>query len=485
MKTQEQIIIKQAIQRIYIRNQVELENLLTLEEALQNQKITEEEWKEMFRARGSEDAIQKQIYSAQMVRLLSLQAVILPATLPKLLAWLEKRKKNEEEKKVFIDFQKQVRQFLARNYPESEFLALKQKVIEGVRLIIPSVVKQPDLLKPTVSLLKPQNGLWGHFYHYQVKQEIDRDLTTGYELIRGYQPNAALVLIEEPLWEELFHNIQLIWERDRVSPQEKYLPLAQLFEQVSYLKASALFYHIALGEVRGEVFDNCSGRGNRSRKKIYGVWVKRHFTLFEQLWNDLVENIVETESFIMFAPFILFSLLLMGSQIISTIFETNSSSNQNQNIEKNIENYQSEPNPPPPVLTQAEEDTFNNQTRESIRMIIDNEDLFTTADQSRLAEADQKFSAQDNYIDVLRGDIFNNPNLQISVIKQDNRPNNVSLQTWQTWKKIWIDAVKDYQRQLGSKVIDGIITPNAGTHEAIREELQKRKQEKIAENAGG
>ena len=285
MKTQEQIIIKQAIQRIYIRNQVELENLLTLEEALQNQKITEEEWKEMFRARGSEDAIQKQIYSAQMVRLLSLQAVILPATLPKLLGWLEKREKNEEEKKVFIDFQKQVRQLLARNNPESEFLALKQKVIEGVRRLIPSVVKQPDLLKPIASLLKPQNGLWGHFYHYHVKGEIEQDLTTAYELIQGYQSDTALVLIEEPLWEELFHNIQSIWERDRVSPQEKYLPLAQLFEQVSYLKASALFYHIALGEVPGEVFDNCSGRGNRSRKEIYGVSVKRHFTLFEKLWN--------------------------------------------------------------------------------------------------------------------------------------------------------------------------------------------------------
>ena len=479
MKTQETTLIKQAIQRIYIRNQVNMENLLTLEKGLQNPEITEEEWQEMFRSKGSKDAIEKQIYSAQMVRLLTLQAIILPATLPKILTWLEKRDKNEEEKKLFMNFQKSVCQLLARTNPESDFLALKQKVIEGVRLLIPSVVKQPDLFKPTVSLLKSQNGLWGHFYHYQVKQEIERDLTTAPQLIRGYQPNAVFTLSAEPLWEELFKNIKLNWRSNRVSPREKYLPLAKFFEQVSYYPASALFYHIAWGEVPKEVFDACSSDAcssdeSSSRKQIYGVWAKRHFTRLEKLWKYLIENIVETESFIMFSPFILFTLLFMGSIIISTIFETNSSSNPNPNIEKNIENYQSEPKPPPPVLTQTEVNAFDNQTRESIRQIVNDDSLFTLEDQSRLS--DQKFSDQDNYIDVLRNDIFNNPNLQISVITEDNRPNNVSLERWQTWKKLWINAVKDYQREQGSNVIDGIITPNAGTHQAIRKQLEERKQ---------
>ena len=475
--------INTAIKTIFRKGKIEIEQLLTLEKALQNPQITEEYWQGLFSGQGAEKALKSGIYSAQMVRLLALQAIILPATLPQVLTWLEKREKNEEEKKLFIDFQKQVRKNLAINHPESDFLALKQKIIEGVRLLIPSVIKQPDLFKPTVSLLKPQNGLWGTFYHYHVKQEIERDLTTA-PLIRGYQPNAVFTLLAEPLWEELFQNIKSTWERNRVSPKEKYLPLAEFFEQVSYYPASALFYHIAWGEVPKEVFDACSSDAcssdeSSSRKQIYGVWAKRHFTRLEKLWKYLIENIVETESFIMFSPFILFTLLFMGSIIISTIFETNSSSNPNPNIEKNIENYQSEPKPPPPVLTQTEVNAFDNQTRESIRQIVNDDSLFTLEDQSRLS--DQKFSDQDNYIDVLRNDIFNNPNLQISVITEDNRPNNVSLERWQTWKKLWINAVKDYQREQGSNVIDGIITPNAGTHQAIRKQLEDRKQ-KATEN---
>ncbi|PNW52251.1 UNVERIFIED_CONTAM: hypothetical protein BEN50_10395, partial [Euhalothece sp. KZN 001] len=304
--------INTAIKTIFRKGKIEIEQLLTLERALQNSQITEEYWQGLFNGQGADQALKSGIYSAQMVRLLALQAAILPATLPKVLGWLEKREKNEEEKKLFIDFQKQVRKILARTNPESEFLALKQQVIEGVRLLIPSVIKQPNLLKPTVSLLKPQNGLWGHFYHYHVKQEIDRDLTTPPQLILSHQPNEVLTLMKEPLWEELFQNIKSTWERNRVSTKEKYLPLAQFFEQVSFLKPSALFYHIALGEVPGDVFDKCSGRGNHSRKQIYGVWVERHFTLLELILNQIVEIGGSIVPVYMFAPLLILSLLVGG-----------------------------------------------------------------------------------------------------------------------------------------------------------------------------
>jgi hypothetical protein len=509
--------INTAIKTIFRKGKIELEQLLTLEEALQNPQITQEYWQSLFNGQGADKALKNGIYSAQMVRLLALQSVILPATLPKVLGWLEKREKNEEEKKLFIDFQKQVRQLLARNNPESEFLALKQKVIEGVRLLIPSVIKQPDLLTPTVSLLKPQNGLWGYFYHYQVKSEIERDLTTAPQLILSYQRNEVLTLMEaEPLWEELFQNIKSTWERNRVSPKEKYLPLAEFFEQVSYYPASALFYHIAWGEVPGEVFDECSGLGNHSRKQIYSVWVERHFTLLEQILNQLVEIGGSIVPVYMFAPLLILSFILGGlilprGPLVSAVFdpkteeetsetnvalpnnskttitsqnsdqkgeqkENNSENTSQENLQNNqVQNSssQSESNPSQPVLTQAQVDSFDNQTRESIRQIINNENLFTREDQSRLS--DQKFSDQDNYIDVLRNDIFNNPNLQISIITEDNRPNDKSLQEWQKWKKLWIEEVKDYQREQGS-TIDGIITPGFATQKAIRKQLEDRKQ---------
>jgi hypothetical protein len=163
-----------AVKAIFRKSKLQFESLLILEDALTNPQITEEYWQSLFNGQGADKALKNGIYSAQMVRLLALQAVLLPKTLPKYIGWLEKRdkNKNEETKKLFIDFQKQFRDLLVRANSESEFPHLKQKIVEGVRFLIPIVVQPPDLLKPIVSLLKPQKELWGYFYHYQVKSEI-------------------------------------------------------------------------------------------------------------------------------------------------------------------------------------------------------------------------------------------------------------------------------------------------------------------------
>ncbi|AFZ50002.1 hypothetical protein [Dactylococcopsis salina] len=444
--------INTAIKTIFRKGKIELEQLLTLERALQNPQITEEYWQGLFNGQGADQALKSGIYSAQMVRLLALQAAILPATLPKVLGWLEKREKNEEEKKLFIDFQKQVRKILARTNPESEFLALKQQVIEGVRLLIPSVIKQPNLLKPTVSLLKPQNGLWGHFYHYHVKQEIDRDLTTAPQ-IRGYQPNAVFTLSAEPLWEELFQNIKSTWERNRVSPKEEYLPLAEFFEQVSYYPASALFYHIAWGEVPREVFDACSGRGNHSRKQIYGVWVERHFTLLELILNQIVEIGGSIVPVYMFAPLLILSLLVGGIALPRAfninLFSPNKSdlkevkkqleqlTEENRNLEQREKKLETQ-------LGQIkfQEDLnkavakFDSQTRKSIQELL--QEIPETSGKS---ETDK--------IIFLRKNIFNNDQLQAKAILEDNPQRQ--------WKEEWVRAVYQYQ-QNNNLPTDGIIT---------------------------
>ncbi|NBD31636.1 MAG: hypothetical protein GVY17_01345 [Cyanobacteria bacterium] len=513
-----------AVKAIFRKSKLQFESLLTLEDALTNPQITEEYWQSLFNGQGADKALKNGIYSAQMVRLLALQAVLLPKTLPKYIGWLEKRdkNKNEETKKLFIDFQKQFRDLLVRANSESEFPHLKQKIVEGVRFLIPIVVQPPDLLKPIVSLLKPQKGLWGYFYHYQVKSEIERDLNTIPLIVNNRQPDAQLILLEaEPLWEQLFQDIKSTWYGYRISPKPKYLPLAQLFAETAYFNSAALFHHIAWGEVPGQVFDKCSGYGNRSRKQIYGVWVKRHFTLLEQLWNDLVEIGGKIVPVYMFAPLLILTFVVSGvaggfllprTPFLGAVFdpkpeektsETNVATPNNsetttanktadQKGEQPDNNSQLESqeksqtnqaektdsasgqNSSTTVLSEEEVKNFNNKTRKSIRQIINNDNLFTLKDQSRLS--DPKLSDQQNYIDVLRNDIFNNPNLQISIITEDNRPNDKSLQEWQTWKKLWIEEVKDYQREQGSNVIDGIITPNARTHQAIRQKLEERKQ---------
>jgi hypothetical protein len=172
--------------------------------------------------------------------------------------------------------------FLVNKNSELDFQPLNQKVVQGVRLLIFSIVKQQNLFNSAVSLLKSQNGLWGHFYHYSVNSEIEQYLTTA--------PHASLTLVEEePPLEKLFKDIKLIGERDHASPKEKHLLLARFFEQVSDFQKAALFYQFAEGKVPKKVFNYCRGRGNCYQKEVYGVRIKRHISSLEKLRNKIVK----------------------------------------------------------------------------------------------------------------------------------------------------------------------------------------------------
>ena len=292
--------IKTAIQQISLNRKVDREKLLILKEALQNPQVTEEYWQKLFDSQG---ANQQGIYSTQMVRLLALQAVILPATLPQYLKWLEKQDKTMNN--VFVEFQKQLRKFLVKNNPESDFQPLNQKVVQGVESLILSIVKRQDLFNSAVSLLKSPDGLWGYFYHYSVNSEIEQYLTTA--------PHASLTLVEEePPLEKLFKDIKLIGERDHAYPKEKYLLLARFFEQVSDFQKAALFYQFAEGEVPKKVFNYCRGRGNCYQKEVYGKLVKRHISLLEQLKIKIVEKGKSLVPAYLFMPLLLILAFMLG-----------------------------------------------------------------------------------------------------------------------------------------------------------------------------
>lgn len=445
-----------AIKGIFRKGTIKVEQLLTLEQALQNPQITDDYWQNLFDGQGASKAIQQGIYSAQMVRLLALQAVILPKTLPKYLGWLDKKEKNEEGKKAFAEFQKQLRGVLAKVNPDSDFQELKQKVVQGVRLLIPSLVKQPNLLFSVVSLLKPQGSLWGYFYHYQVKSEIEQDFSAAPALIRGYKPDAVLILVEEePLWEELFQDISSTWQRSRVSPKEKYLPLAQFFEEVSHFKPAALFYHIAWGEVPKEVFKNCGGQGNHYRKQIYEVWVKRHITFLEQAWNELVEIGGIIVPVYMFAP-LLVLFFIVGGLALPRIFNTDIFAPNKSELKEAKEKLEV-------VRTQ-----LNSVNSQAITKAVTDFDTTKTSLNSLIQQIpnEQGASSKEEKLIWLREEIFENESLQTTAILENNN-------TERNWKEAWAIAIYNYQQE-NELVADGIIHNNKDTYESIRDEIQDK-----------
>ncbi|WRH67832.1 MAG: hypothetical protein RSE13_05790 [Planktothrix sp. GU0601_MAG3] len=76
--------IKSAIKGLSSREQVKLDQILILESALNDPQVTKDYWKSLFDSQGADHARSLGIYSPQMVRLLTLQAILIPEMLPKL-----------------------------------------------------------------------------------------------------------------------------------------------------------------------------------------------------------------------------------------------------------------------------------------------------------------------------------------------------------------------------------------------------------------
>ena len=118
------------------------------------------------------------------------------------------------------------------------------------------------------------------------------------------------------------------------------------------------------------------------------------------------------------------------------------------------------------ILTQKEINNFNNETVKSLKQVINNDNLFTRNSPSAI-----------DRITIIRQEVFNDPNLQSSAILNDNPPTNISSSRWELHKKEWIKAIKEYQ-QTNLGFSDGVITPNLGTHQSIREELLTKKEKR-------
>lgn len=295
-----------AINGLVKRDRVKPEQIEVIENALANPQINSSYWESLFKGRGTDKALKQGIYSADMVRLLTLKAILLPETLPEFLLWINKEGKQQESKEVSENFQTEIKKSL--DQVSESATNLKTKIYQGVISIIPRLKKQPKLLDSVVWLLSSDKGLWGYFYSSQVKKKIDNDLALMSSYGRGKQ-NLDFKLTEDKEWQKIFNEIQVYW-RHRSGNQPQYQPLAELFSQLNNYQLSALFYHVSSGVVPKEVFYKLASRGFRTQ--VYGITVKRYIDFYEYLWITTVTlGGVELKAIVVFG-LILSGLILGG-----------------------------------------------------------------------------------------------------------------------------------------------------------------------------
>ena len=283
--------IKSAIKGLSSREQVKPEQILILENALNDPQINENYWKSLFDSQGATQGRSQGIYSPQMVRLLTLQAILIPEMLSGYLIWMSKRGKQDDHYQTSENFQTEIINALSQLPNQTPRLI--NNLVEGVKNLIPTLLEHPEQVEVAIWLLQLPTGLWSWSYSQVfIPDYLDHDLNLMPKFARGNK-NLTFKLTSHPEWNQILGELSIFWKSRSVSKIERYQPLADLFEHLEEPpELAALFSHVAYG--RGEVSKGIFSRlpiQDGWDSKVYGVEVKRKVTLFQLFFLALLKKI--------------------------------------------------------------------------------------------------------------------------------------------------------------------------------------------------
>lgn len=282
--------IKSAIKGLISRDKVKPEQVEVIETSI-NQ-VKDSDWEVIFNGQGSSPALRQGIYSPQMVRLLTLRAMVIPSTLPEFLDWMQQRGKLEDHYQVSEVFQSEVSNFFTQNSGQPSYIL--SKVNQGVVSIVPRIIDQPELLNPTVWLLNSPSGIWRTLYYQFVHKDIKNELTLMNPRVANPQnitrtQNHPSNITEDDRWKTLFHELIVYWQNPSYPPDDKYLPLAELFSGLDEAELAAFFYQVSLGCVPKKEFSQLNHQGWNYNVFVYGLRVKKQVGVAEFLLVSLIE----------------------------------------------------------------------------------------------------------------------------------------------------------------------------------------------------
>ena len=282
--------IKSAIKGLSSREQVKIEQVIILENALNDPQINENYWKSLFDSQGAAQSRSQGIYSPQMVRLLTLQAILIPEKLSDYLIWMSKRGKQDDHYQTSENFQSEI--INALRQVSNQTPRLIENLVEGVENLIPSLLENPEQVEVTVWLLQLPNGLWSWSYSKVfIPDYLEHDLNLMPKFARGNK-NLTFKLTSHPEWNQILGELSIFWKNTSISKIERYQPLADLFEKLKDSpKLAAFFSHVAYGkgEVPKRIFSQIPSTDGW-HSNVYGVRVERKVTFLEVLFLVLLQE---------------------------------------------------------------------------------------------------------------------------------------------------------------------------------------------------
>ncbi|AFW96138.1 hypothetical protein ANA_C13476 [Anabaena sp. 90] len=268
--------LKSAIRGLMNSSQVKPENIKIIADALANKQITSAYWHTLFDGQGAKTAIAQKIYSPQMVRLITLRAVVIPETMLEFLGWLNIKpgQKPDDNQTVSLEFQNSIR----RNLPQD-------KLANSIKSILPELLKQSSIITPESIrwLLKSNDSAWAACY-----QEFINDILYDLKLIVNSLKDKTIIpsdfcKCDPQTWESLNNSKKFIYSSYSHHKQEEYASFAKLFESLQEYPLSAYFYQVSQDIVPKKIFERLPNSDNNYVLDFIGLRLNREVTFLEEI----------------------------------------------------------------------------------------------------------------------------------------------------------------------------------------------------------
>ncbi|KZL51545.1 hypothetical protein A2T98_01405 [Nodularia spumigena CENA596] len=296
--------LKSAIRSLMNSSQVKPDAVKVIKEALGDKQITSEYWHTLFDGQGAKTAINQKIYSSQMVRLITLRAMVIPKTIPEFLTWLNVKagKNPDENETISLNFQSAV----GKQFP-------KYQLTEGIKLLLPKLL-QGDITPELFHWLFIKGRAWD-VCRSEFINDVRYDLQLIYKHFNSGQQTHTFsfdaLKFQKVTWQKIIGSWRAI--NGGYYQLDDYLPLAQLFEQLHEYDLSAYFYQVSERKVPKDVFLAASPNpSNRPYSLTFlGLTLERDVTLIEGVINYFLQEYIVPIKFV-----IILSLILSGTSFV-------------------------------------------------------------------------------------------------------------------------------------------------------------------------
>jgi hypothetical protein len=436
-----------------------LENISGIASSFSNSGKVDDYWHRLFDGQGASNAIKQGIYTQPMIRLLTLRAIALPETLPELLQWLQidgaTKGKAGSYAETSMEFQQQLTGF-------GQDPRLKESLIEGTRDLVIKVFAKIVTPENAAWLLSSRQGLWGQNQH-QLRGDFRHDLEILGKQARNMRPTDSFIF-DNKAWDSIWAEMQSYWRGSPRYFDAKYAPLAEFFYRLEDPQISACFYQLSCGQVPSKLFTQ-GFPGKRGLTSYCGLRIR------QEGYNERGERFIVPVPIVAAIAIAMLVLGMGGGLLIGKVAspEVPQSSSPASASSKSSKPDEEKTNTDTKnILKGNTPASYETTIQKSIKKFADPNKTKDSLSEI-VAKIKQELKSDDEVIKQTIKDTLGDPNLDFPAIDDNQR-------------KVWVEAIYQYQNRKNISPPDGLIDKDKQTYKTLLDDVRQRTKPQFPED---